>query len=61
MSAVEFPKDNMMQKEWREEREGVWDLHEYSAIFKIDSQQGPTVQHRELFSALCGRLDGRGV
>ena len=24
-------------------------------------QQGPTVQHREVHSTLCGRLDGRGV
>ena len=26
-----------------------------------DNQQGPTVQHRELCSMLCGSLDGRGV
>ena len=24
-------------------------------------QQGPTVQHRELYSVLCGILDERGV
>ena len=27
----------------------------------MDSQQGPTVEHRELCSMLCGSLDGRGV
>ena len=27
----------------------------------MDSQQGPTVKHRELCSVLCGSLDGRGV
>ena len=27
----------------------------------MDKQQGPTVQHRELCSTLCGSLDGRGV
>ena len=32
-----------------------------TAIFKLDNQQGPTVQHRELCSMLCGSLDGRGV
>ena len=32
-----------------------------SAIFKIDTQQGPTVLHRELYSMLSGSLDGRGV
>ena len=31
------------------------------AIFKMDNQQGPAVQHRELCSVLCGSLDERGV
>ena len=29
--------------------------------FKMDNQQGPIVEHRELCSVLCGSLDGRGV
>ena len=33
----------------------------HTAIFKMDSQQGPTVEHRELCSVLGGRLEGRGV
>ena len=33
----------------------------HTAIFKMDNQQGPTVQHRELCWMLCGSLDGRGV
>ena len=33
----------------------------YTAIFKVDSQQELTVQHRELCSVLSGGLDGRGV
>ena len=32
-----------------------------TAIFKLDNQQGPTLQHRELCSMLCGSLDVRGV
>ena len=32
-----------------------------TAIFKMDNQQGPTVQHRKLCSMLCGDLEGRGV
>jgi len=32
-----------------------------SEIFKMDNQQGPTVQHTELCSVLCSSLDGRGV
>ena len=39
---------------------GVWDGYVHSAVFKMDFQQGPTVQHREL-SMLCGSMDGRGV
>ena len=30
-------------------------------IFKMDNQQDPTVQHRELCSMLRGSLRGRGV
>ena len=33
----------------------------HTAIFKVDNQQGPTVEHRELCSMLRGSLDGRGV
>ena len=29
---------------------GVWDGDMHTAIFKIDNQQGPTVQYRELCS-----------
>ena len=28
---------------------------------KMDNQQGPTIQHMELCSMLCGILDGREV
>ena len=35
----------------------IWDI----AIFKVDNQQDPTVQSRELCSTLYGNLDGRGV
>ena len=39
---------------------GSWDRHVHTAIFKMGNQQGPTVQHRELCSKLCGSLDGWG-
>ena len=32
-----------------------------TSIFKMDNQQGPAVQHRELSSVLYSSLDGRGV
>ena len=37
--------------------QGIWDGCVHIAIFKIDNQQGPTLQHRELCSNLCGSLD----
>ena len=40
---------------------GVWDGHVHSGTFKMDNQQGHTVQQRELCSMLCGSLNGRGV
>ena len=38
---------------------GVWDGHVHTAIFKMDNQQGPGVQHMKLCSVLCGDLDGK--
>ena len=40
---------------------GVKQAKKNPEIFKKDNQQGPTVQHRELCSMLCGSLDGKGV
>ena len=45
----------------RRDSQGVWDGHVHTAIFKMNNQQGPTLQHRELCSMLCSNLDGRGV
>ena len=33
----------------------------HNVIFKVDNQQGLTVQRRELCLMLCGSLEGRGV
>ena len=38
--------------------QGVWDGHVQSAIFKMDNQQEPTVQHRELCSMLMAAWMG---
>ena len=43
------------------EKWGEWiirerDGHVHTAIFKMYNQQGPTEQHRELSSMLCGSL-----
>ena len=35
---------------------GDWDQQIQTTIYKIDKQQGPTVQHRELYSISCNNL-----
>ena len=49
-------------EEWEEGvvRENVR-CQAHSAVFKVDNQQGPTVQCRELSSRPCGSLDGREI
>ena len=42
----------------RDGRLGVWDGHVHTAIFKIDNQQGPTVEHRELSPIVSSSLKG---
>ena len=40
---------------------GVWDGHVHTALFKMDNQQRPAVEHRELCSTSFDSLGGRGV
>lgn len=46
-------------KDGGRDRYGIWDGHAHTAICELDDQQGPSVEHRELCSALHGSLDGR--
>lgn len=39
----------------------VWDWHTHTTIYKLDNQQGPTVQHRGLFSIFCNNLWGKKI
>ena len=39
----------------------LWEGHVHTDVFKMDNQQRPTVELRELCSVLCASLDGRGV
>ena len=48
------------RKKDRGKKLGVWDGQVYSAIFKMDNQQGHIVQHIKLCSMLCGNLGGGG-
>ena len=37
-------------REWGKDKLGVWDQQIHTTIHKIDKQQGPAIQHRELIS-----------
>ena len=39
----------------REEGLGVWDQQMQTIIYRMDEQQGPTVEHRELYSISCDK------
>ena len=45
----------------REAGKKIGDRHVRTAVCEMDNQQGPAVEHRELFSMLWGCLGGRGV
>ena len=40
----------------RRNKLGIWEQHIYTTTYKTDKQQGPTVQHRELYSIFCNKL-----
>ena len=35
---------------------GVWDQQIHTTVYKIDKEQGPTVEHRQLYSVSCNGL-----
>ena len=39
---------------WEGDGVEVWDWQMQTTIYRMDKQQGPTVQHRELYSISCG-------
>ena len=40
---------------WGRDGVGVWDLQIQTSINRMDKQQGPTVEHRELYSVSCDK------
>ena len=40
---------------WKREGMGAWDWQAQTSIYRVDRQEGPTAQHRELESVSCGR------
>ena len=35
---------------------GIWNQHMHTTVYKISKQQGPTVEHRELYIISCNNL-----
>ena len=35
--------------------------HTHTLLYKLDNQQGPNVQHRELYSIFCNDLYGKRI
>ena len=57
----QIQKTNMIPKGKGEGKDklGIWDEHIQTTICKIDNKQGPSVQHRELYSIFCNNLNGK--
>jgi len=36
-------------------------INTHTTVYKIDNQEGPTVQHRELYSTICNNLYGKRI
>ena len=41
---------------WGRDELGVWGQQMQTITYRMDEQQGPTVQHRELYSMSCDKL-----
>ena len=41
---------------WGRDKLGVWNQQIQTNIYKTDKQQGPSVQHRVLYSISCNNL-----
>ena len=44
---------------WVREGLRVWDQQMQTSKYRMDKQQGPTVQHRELYSISCDKPYGK--
>ena len=47
--------------EWGELGDWDWHVHSIDAMYKIEHQWKPTVEHKELYLTLCGDLNGKGI
>ena len=46
---------------WDELGDLDWHIYTIDSIYKIDNKWDPTVKHRELYSVLCGGLNGKEI
>ena len=44
-----------MERRCRKDKMGVWDQQINTTVYKIGKQQGPTLQHEELYSIYCNK------
>ena len=40
---------------------GVWDWHMHTEVYGMTGQQGPAVEHRELYPVSCDKLCGKRI
>ena len=52
-----FQRRNMVERD----KLGVWDYHTQTTVYKIDNQQGPTVEHREIYLRACNNIYGERI
>ena len=41
--------------------QGNWDWHIHTEVYRMIGQQGPAVQHRELYPVFCDNLCGKRI
>ena len=46
---------------WGRDGLGVWDEQMQAIIYRMDEQQGPTVEHRELYSISCDKPEWKRI
>ena len=56
LSSATAPLDKKMTALGERDKLGIWNEQIHITIFKIDKQQGPTIQHRELYSMSYHKL-----
>ena len=61
--AHRFKKQTLVAKggKWQGGINWEFETDTYTTIFKIENQQGPTLQHKELCSVFCNNLNGERI